>query len=91
MLRRAAEILDGNDAVSLSHGADLVSIEQAADLLNISRPSLVSLLDEGTLASFTVGNDRVIPLDALSAYRRAVDLRQESALDEMATTRRTGR
>lgn len=80
------EILD-----AVAHGEDAtvvrtpreVTTQQAATVLNVSRPTIVRLIDDGTLPARMVGSHRRIRLTDLLAYRDRVVAERRAVLDEM--------
>jgi len=60
-----------------------VTTQQAATVLNVSRPTVVRLIDEGTLPARMVGSHRRIPLPALLAYRDQMVAHRRQTLDDM--------
>jgi excisionase family DNA binding protein len=83
MLRVATE-------VSMGHGVNILPIhselttQQAANLLNISRPYLVSLLKDGTIAHHKVGSHRRVLAHDVLAFQKTQRRARAEALDEMA-------
>jgi excisionase family DNA binding protein len=77
-------------AVAAGHAVTLIPVEielttqQAADLLNASRPYLVGLVRNGTLAARMVGNQRRLPLKDVLAYKAATRAQRRDALRELA-------
>lgn len=82
-----AEILeaaaDGEQALVLRSPEDLTT-EQAAAVLGVSRPTVVRLVESGTLPARMVGTHRRLSLADVLAHREASARRRTEALDRMA-------
>ncbi|MFZ6003044.1 MAG: excisionase family DNA-binding protein [Actinomycetota bacterium] len=76
---------------AVAHGEDAtvvrtpreVTTQQAATLLNVSRPTVVKLIDEGTLPARMVGSHRRILLTDLLTYRDQIVAERRAILDQM--------
>lgn len=60
-----------------------VTTQQAATLLNVSRPTVVKLIEDGTLPARKVGSHRRILLTDLLTYRDNVVTERRAVLDQM--------
>lgn len=56
---------------------------QAADLLGVSRPTVVSLVDAGTLPASRIGTHRRLRTVDVLAHRARSQLQRSAALDEL--------
>lgn len=79
------------EAVADGHAATVVrtprelTTQQAAAVLNVSRPTVVRLIEAGSLPARMVGSHRRIPLPAVIAYRDHMIARRREVLDEMVS------
>ena len=81
--RILSELADGN-AVAVTPIQPEISTQEAADILNVSRPYLVGLLENNTIAHRKVGTHRRVPLKALLEYKAIQKKRAEQAMQELA-------
>lgn len=72
----------GQTMTLVLHGGDLTT-QEAADLLHVSRPHLVKLLDDGTIAHYKVGTHRRVRIEDALAYREARAGVRRDKLDEL--------
>ncbi|MFD4327140.1 helix-turn-helix domain-containing protein [Nocardioides sp. NPDC058538] len=83
-LAQIVEALAAGKAVTVAPQNQLLTTQQAADLLGVSRPTVVKLIDDGSLPASTPGTKRrMIRLDDLIAYRAG---RREAQLQAIFET-----
>ncbi|WP_163164030.1 helix-turn-helix domain-containing protein [Arthrobacter sp. Alg241-R88] len=58
---------------------DLFTSTEAATMLSMSRPTLMKLVDAGTVEHVRVGSHRRIPMRAIAKYQRERQLEHEEA------------
>ena len=75
-------LAQGRSVVVMPEDAELTT-QQAADMLNVSRPYLVRLLEDGTLAHHKTGTHRRVRLHDLMAYRTQRAAESQAALEEL--------
>jgi excisionase family DNA binding protein len=78
------EALANGDVAQVVRSPAEVTTQKAADILNVSRPTVVRLIDEGTLKARKVGTHRRVLVSELLAYRDIEIKRRRTILDEMA-------
>lgn len=70
VLRQVVEAMSTGKAVTVAPQSTQLTTQQAADLLGVSRPTVVKLIEEGTLPAETPGKRRrLVKLDDLLTYR----------------------
>jgi excisionase family DNA binding protein len=67
-------------AMTLVPSGHEMTTQQAAEILHISRPSLIRLLEDGTIPFHKVGTHRRINVEDLLRYRAARKEQQRAAL-----------
>jgi excisionase family DNA binding protein len=83
VLRQVVEAMKAGKAVTVAPQNKLLTTQQAADLLGVSRPTVVKLIDAGTLPAEMPGTRRrMVKLDDLLAYRAQRREQQYRALLE---------
>ena len=83
LVRILEEMAKGNAITLIPVHAELTT-QEAADMLNISRPSLIQLLNEGTIDYRKVGTHRRVRFEALMKFKRQTDADRKAALTELA-------
>lgn len=76
------ELRAGNEVTVMSSSAVLTTAE-AAELLNVSRPHVVRLIDDGTIAHHKAGSHRRIALADVLAFKAERDATSRAALAEI--------
>jgi len=70
-------------AMTLIPSGRELTTQEAADLLRISRPSVIKLLEDGTVPFHKVGTHRRINVEDVLAYRAARNEQRRAALREL--------
>ncbi|MGW0431777.1 helix-turn-helix domain-containing protein [Micromonospora sp. NPDC003197] len=83
LLRQVSAVLDRGDGLVVSEVARELTTSQAARVLGVSRPTLISLLDKGSIRSHKVGTHRRIALRDVLAYRRRRIQEQREAYEAL--------
>ena len=83
LLRLILDEMARGNVITLTPIHAELTTQEAADLLNVSRPFLIKLVEEGTIAHRTVGRHRRIRFDDLMKYKERVDASRSEALDEL--------
>lgn len=77
------ELGEGNSVRLVPVHAELTT-QETADLLNISRPTLIRLLDEGSIPFHRAGNRRKVKFSDLRAYQQKLEQDRLAALSELS-------
>jgi len=83
-LLQIAEALAAGQGVTVMPTDSRLTTQQAADYLGYSRPTLVKLLEEGSIPFSKVGRHRRVMLRDLIAYEEKARTDRRTALDELA-------
>lgn len=70
-------------AMTLIPSGRELTTQEAADLLRISRPSVIKLLEEGTIPFHKVGTHRRVNVEDVLEYRAARNEQRRAALREL--------
>jgi excisionase family DNA binding protein len=84
LLQRILSQMAQGNAVTITPIKNEITTQEAADVLNVSRPYLIGLLENKTIASRKVGTHRRVPLKALLEYKAKSRAAAEEALQELA-------
>lgn len=84
---RVLEVLEAEHSTGavVLPAKDLFTSTEAATMLGMSRPTLMKLVDAGTVEHIPVGSHRRIPMRAIAKYQRERQMEHEeavAALDE---------
>lgn len=82
-MQRLAEMLAADKAIFLTGISKSLTVHQAADILNVPYTHVIALLDDDTIPSTTVGEQRRIQYDDLMAYYPVWKAEQKRLLDEL--------
>jgi excisionase family DNA binding protein len=85
LLRQVGAVLDRGDGLVVSEVARELTTSEAARVLGVSRPTLISLLDKGSIRSHRVGTHRRVALQDVLAYRRQRISEQRDAYEALIT------
>ncbi|MFY1618358.1 helix-turn-helix domain-containing protein [Micromonospora sp. WMMD736] len=85
LLRQVSAVLDRGDGVVVSEVARELTTSEAARVLGVSRPTVISLLDQGAIKSHKVGTHRRVALRDVLAYRRRRISQQREAYEALMT------
>ncbi len=83
LIQILTEMSKGNGLMVMPIHAELTT-QQAADFLNVSRPFVIGMLQKGEIPFRTVGRHRRVRLEDIVNYRKRVEEKRLSALDELA-------
>ncbi|MEU8420155.1 helix-turn-helix domain-containing protein [Micromonospora sp. NPDC048835] len=83
LLRQVSVVLDRGDGVVVSEVARELTTSEAARVLGVSRPTVISLIDQGTIKSHKVGTHRRVALRDVLAYRRSRISQQREAYEAL--------
>ena len=84
VLCRTVEAMQKGLSVTISPTSQTLTTQQAADLLGISRPTLIKILDEGTLPFTRAGTHRRLALVDVREYRDRRRQEQYAAIDALS-------
>ena len=83
LLARILSEMGQGRSVAVTPLSSEVTTQEAADVLNVSRPYVVKLVDDGTLPSRKVGNQRRLMLADVVAHKKAMYAKSLKGLDEL--------
>lgn len=83
MVNLLTELGEGNTVKLVPIHAELTT-QEAADLLNVSRPTLIKLLDDGTVPFHRVGNRRKVRFNDIRQYQNQLEQKRLKALNELS-------
>jgi excisionase family DNA binding protein len=82
-LGRVVDLVAAGQPVEIEGLPPVLTTGQAADLLGVSRPTVVTLIDEGILPAERMSTHRRIRTEDLLAYRAARTHSRSAALDDI--------
>jgi excisionase family DNA binding protein len=82
-LRAVAAGMAQGMAMTLIPSGHELTTQEAADILRISRPSVIRLLEDGTIPFHKVGTHRRIDIEDVLAYRAKRNEQRRAALREL--------
>ncbi|MDT7526878.1 MULTISPECIES: helix-turn-helix domain-containing protein [Idiomarinaceae] len=83
MVNLLTELGEGNTVKLVPIHAELTT-QEAADLLNVSRPTVIKLLDDGTVPFHRVGNRRKVRFNDIRQYQNQLEQKRLKALNELS-------
>lgn len=83
VLVNVATALSSGQGVTVVPRHRLLTTQEAADILNISRPTLIKILNEGSIPYENRGSHRRIRLQNVLDYQESLRTRRSEALDRM--------
>lgn len=83
ILATVVEVLARGGSVTIGSLPETLTTTVAATQLGVSRPTLMKMIDAGTLPAHKVGSHHRILLSDLQAFRRARLAEQQKAFDEL--------
>jgi excisionase family DNA binding protein len=83
LLRQVSAVLDRGDGLVVSEVARELTTSEAARVLGVSRPTLINLLEKGSIKSHKVGTHRRVTLQDVLAYRRQRISEQRDAYEAL--------
>ncbi len=83
VLRQVVPLLAHGESVAVIPTQTDMTTREAADFLNMSRPSLVKLLEDGTIPHTKVGTHRRVRFVDVLAYKNQRSEGRKELLDEM--------
>lgn len=84
LLVQILEEMSRGNAVKMIPVQPELTTQQAADMLNVSRPTLISMLNQGKVAFRKVGAHRRVRLDSLLNYQRRLHAERRAVLEELS-------
>ncbi len=84
VLRQVVDALADGLAVRVAPQAMTLTTQQAADLLGVTRPTLIKILEQGSVPFTRVGTHRRVMLSDVLAYRERRRAEQYAALEATA-------
>lgn len=83
VLRQAVEVMRDGNAVLVASQSLLLTTQEAAELLGVSRPTVVKLLEDGSIPFAKPNRHRRVRLEDVLHYRAQRHAAQRAALDQL--------